>query len=685
MKSACNRMKRGIYVAMAPAARLRFGGFDLDVSTGELWRDGGRVHLREQSVRLLATLAARPGELLTREELRAHVWPEGTFVDFDQGLNHCVRDVRAALGDAAGAPRFLETVPRRGYRFIAPVEPVEGTGLPTAGPDRVPAARVAGGRAGMTMIAVALGAAFAAAPWPAPRDEGVAGWSRLTFRRGTVSGARFAPGGELVVSAAFDGEAPALYALKPGDAQDRRLGSAVKVEAVTDAGEVAAIAAGGGGLVTLPLAGGQAQERLAGVVAADATPDGSAWAAVRLVPGRGHRLFYPLGRELAAVRPTRHLRLARNGRHVALVQHPEPGDDAGYVVVLDREGRRVARSREFSSVEGIAWAPQDREVWFTASTTGSDTALRSLDLRGAERVVIPAAGRLVVRDVGADGRVLMERTSVRAEVRHWSGAGERDLSWQDGTVGVALTALGETALLHEMGEAAGPAQAVLLRATNGSPPTRLGSGRPSALSPDGLLAAVVPALDRRRIELLPTRPGPARSLTFDGIADYHWMRWVTNGQRVVFVGRERNRPPRVFVGAPSGGPARPLTPESRVTRPELVAPDGRFLSTCGETGVPCVYALDAQPFSARGLENRQVLAMHPSGDLLVQERGGRYPLRVERVQPATGTRSPFAVLAPPELVGAGPVSRLVTSGDGRSFAYTFSRRLSELYLVPRVR
>jgi DNA-binding winged helix-turn-helix (wHTH) protein len=673
---------------MEDGGRLRFGPFELDLRAGELRREGRRIHLREQSVRLLAALASRPGDVVTREELRAHLWPTGTFVDFDQGLNHCVREVRAALGDAAAAPCFVATLPRRGYRFVAPVERVAPASevlppAPARPKSRARAAAATGALAVTSALAV-LGA-FAAGPWRAARSPEPSEWSRLTFRRGTVTGARFAPGGGLVVSAAFDGEAPALYVHEPGDTLGRRLGAAAQVETVTRAGDVSALVERGGPLVAFPLAGGTSRGLVDGVTASDATTDGTSWAAVRPVPGRGPRLYFPLDRELCGVRPTRHLRIAPDGRHLALVQHPEPGDDAGFVVVLDRDGRRVARTRDFSSVEGLAWAPHSREVWFTASTSGSDTAVRALDLRGSESVVIPSAGRLVLRDVDAQGRLLLERTSVRAEVRHWSGSGERDLSWQDGTVGVALTTAGEAALLHEMGEAAGPAQAVLLRPTSGSPPTRLGTGRPSALSPDGRLAAVVPALDRRRIDLLPTRPGPPGRLTFDGIAEYHWLRWVDEGRRVVFLAREPGRPPRVFVGSPDGGRARPVTPEGRVTRPELVAPDGGLLSTCGEHGVPCVYRLDAEPLTVRGLEGRQALAVHPSGDLRVQARGARFPMKVERLEPARGARTAFAVLAPPDRVGAGGVSRLVVSGDGKSFAYTFSRRLSELYLVPRVR
>jgi DNA-binding winged helix-turn-helix (wHTH) protein/tetratricopeptide (TPR) repeat protein len=100
---------------------LRFGAFQLDVRTGELRKNGSTINLPEQPFQVLKTLLERPGELVTREELRHRLWSAGTFVDFEHGLNAAVRRLRDALGDSADTPRFIETLPRRGYRFIAPV------------------------------------------------------------------------------------------------------------------------------------------------------------------------------------------------------------------------------------------------------------------------------------------------------------------------------------------------------------------------------------------------------------------------------------------------------------------------------------------------------------------------------------------------------------------------------------
>jgi TolB-like protein/DNA-binding winged helix-turn-helix (wHTH) protein/Tfp pilus assembly protein PilF len=122
------------------SACVRFGVFEVDLRSGELRKAGSRVALQEQPFRILVRLLERPGEVVTREQLRQELWPGDTFVDFDHGLNAAVKRLRDALGDSAETPRFIETLPRRGYRFIAPAEvAVRDAG---AGLSRLPALRL---------------------------------------------------------------------------------------------------------------------------------------------------------------------------------------------------------------------------------------------------------------------------------------------------------------------------------------------------------------------------------------------------------------------------------------------------------------------------------------------------------------------------------------------------------------
>jgi cholera toxin transcriptional activator len=111
---------------MSPSNRearlLRFSVFEVDVAAGELRKNGARIRLQEQPFQVLTALLLNPGQVVTRDELREKIWPVHTFVDFDHSLNTAVNKIRESLGDSASSPRFVETIARRGYRFIAPVE-----------------------------------------------------------------------------------------------------------------------------------------------------------------------------------------------------------------------------------------------------------------------------------------------------------------------------------------------------------------------------------------------------------------------------------------------------------------------------------------------------------------------------------------------------------------------------------
>lgn len=115
-----------------PQGKIRFGDFIVDPRSGELRKNGIRIKLQVQPFQVLQILLEHAGDVVTREELQKRIWPADTFVDFDQGLNNAVRKLRDALGDEAERPRFVETLAKRGYRFIVPVEPLLDQNLPCA-------------------------------------------------------------------------------------------------------------------------------------------------------------------------------------------------------------------------------------------------------------------------------------------------------------------------------------------------------------------------------------------------------------------------------------------------------------------------------------------------------------------------------------------------------------------------
>ncbi len=129
-------------VPQSSSGKARFGIFELDLSAGELRKNGAKVRLQEQPLQVLALLLEHPGQVITRDELRQKLWPADTFVDFDHSLNTAVNKLRDVLGDSASSPRFVETLARRGYRFIAPVhwEGATAAGIAQASAESSPAA-----------------------------------------------------------------------------------------------------------------------------------------------------------------------------------------------------------------------------------------------------------------------------------------------------------------------------------------------------------------------------------------------------------------------------------------------------------------------------------------------------------------------------------------------------------------
>ena len=218
---------------------VRFGLFELDARSGELRRSGVRVSLQDQPLKLLQCLLERPGELVTRDELRGRLWPGDTFVDFDQGVNAAVRRLREALSDSADAPRFIQTLPRRGYRFIAPVESDDRpfTTTPEPATSVAPPGARGSGRFSWTRAVAAMGVAsvlIAAAGWALvsrPARLGTAAphptpqLKPLTTLNGSERQPTFSPDGRQVAFA-WDGGAPDssdIYVTLVGSSDVRRL------------------------------------------------------------------------------------------------------------------------------------------------------------------------------------------------------------------------------------------------------------------------------------------------------------------------------------------------------------------------------------------------------------------------------------------------------------------------------
>jgi len=683
---------------------LRFANFELDLETAELRRGGLRVKLQAQPFRVLALLASHPREMLTRDEIHAAIWDdEASEVDVEQALNFCIRQIRVALGDQAGTPRFIETLPRRGYRFIAPVEvlngdpgsrPAPGSGVAASPAGTVGATegeppvalrrwRLAAGLAGL-----GLGFALATAAFLLWHDEPpVPEYRRVTFGRGFVGAARFGPTGEVIYSGAWEGRPMATRAVSPENLMPRPLPSlAPDLVAIARDGEAAFVTAEGH-LQRVPLAGGPAKSVLDGVVAADWLADGSDFAVARR-RGDDVQLEYPIGRVLYTTRGASHLRLSPDGTRLAFLEHPLRGDDRGSVVVLDRSGQRRVLSEAWGSAEGLAWRPDGAELWFTAARVGAENALWAVDLAGNVRLVAPALGRLTVHDIDASGRVLLERRTVRLEMRFArEGAVERDLSWLDQSRVVDLSPDGRRLLFLESGEGGGPEYAIYLRSTDGEVPVRIGSGRAQGLSPDAAWVLAIPVGTPDHLDLIPTGAGEARVLRDPALVEYEWAGFLADGRGVLLTGRAPGASPRVYRMALAGGPARPVTPEGVGVWRNTIAPDGSgFVAHCADEGtVACLYPLDGAGAARRLDATRGFVALGWAGPRLLLREPSELPVRVHVLEPGAAAPRFVRELDVPDRSGVSRIHAVATTPDLDAWAWSFARQLSDLYVVEGLR
>jgi DNA-binding winged helix-turn-helix (wHTH) protein len=682
------------------ATRLRFGPFEADLRSGELWRGTSALHLPPQPFRILALLLAHPNEVVTREEVRQHLWGDGTVVDFDQRLNAGVNQIRSALGDDAETPRYVETLPRRGYRWVGPAPspaPAEVVRLPLpAEGARSPGPTEPLRPGGRWLPWAVLAALAAVSAWLALRERRAAEdeprWTRLTFQRGSVGAGRFAPSGEVIYGASWEGAPCGVYSAVPGVADPRPIhAGGCEVVGVSPQGDVAFLKVGPRpAFARVSLAGGPEKEIHGAVASADASIDGAEHALAYFVPGKTQmQIEWPAGTPVGTADSPSELRISRDGLLLAFAEHPVVGDDRGRIVVLNRAGRRVLESREWSSLTGLAWGPSADEVWFSAAEGAEGVALRALSLGGVERRLLAPDRRLSLLDVSPEGRVLADRCVERQEVVFArEGVAERNLSWLDMTSVVDVTPDGSQVLLNETGSGGGAEYGVYLRPTDGSPPLKLGSGRATAISPDGRVVMTIPIAQRDRIELLPVGPGRPVTLRDAEIASYEWGTFFPEGRRVLFVGRDRGGAARLFVRDLEAGPPRAVSPENiRFQKFRPLSPDGTLaVARCPDADY-CLYPTAGGEYRRLpGSEGLRPAAWDPSGRFIVMmDRSLQFPLQLYRLEVATGRREPWRVLAPGDRAGISFLTGIAVSPDLKSWAYDYLRRLSELYVVDGIR
>ncbi len=691
---------------------VRFGEFELDLHTGELRVDGHHIVLQEKPFQVLKALLERPREMVTREELIKRLWPANTFVDFNLGLNKAVNRLREALEDTAEQPRFIETFPKRGYRFVAEVtrnnpelgrplkfetsaESASGLGKPSAKP--LPSRHL------LFPLGVILGLACLFAPWwwirhhDAGPHEPV--FRRLSFGRGTIVSARFVPDGQSVVyGAAWDGKPFQLFWTRTGSLESRSLGVDADLLAISSQGEMAVLLnptfrmiSRRGTLALMSLTGSSPRKLLDNVQDADWSPDGSKLVVTHYV-GDHCALEFPLGNVLYETTGgawLSHPRVSPHGDLIAFLEHPLGGgdDDSGLVGVIDLAGHKKILSGEFETVSGVAWDPAADAIWFSG---GVPTALFRVTTAGQQVLVRRESGSITLRDVSKDGRLLLTRDTSRAEVfgRIYPENTERELGWSDNSTAFDLSPDGAAILLSVEGEAAGTGYAVYLRKTDRSPAVRLGDGLPMQFSPDSKWVLTtypsgIKPTSPPQVLLLPTGAGQPVTLTHDSL--YHgFATLLPGGKSMLFEGAEPGRGVRNWVQEIGDSKPHPITPEGTVGK--RLSPNGKLL-----------VAVDAERkfwlYPAEGGAPRALSGIKPGEEAIRWSADGKslfvasdgIPVRVYRVDLTTSHRQLVYTLAPTDAAGLWSIGPILLTPDGKSYAHSDSRILSDLYLASGLR
>jgi len=603
-----------------------------------------------------------------------------------------------AVESAAAAAAAASTTPSSSSSVAAAVaHPQFETGAPTtAAPARSKWLPLLIG-AGAIALLVGSVAGFLAGERSAERP--VPTFRELSFRRGALVAARFAPDPRSAIySANWEGNPQSIFISSPNSTESRDLGlSQMEVLAVSAGGQMAIlrnyrIADNAfdhvGTLAQLSIGADAPRDLLDNVEQADWNPDGSQLAVVHIVGGKS-RLEYPIGKVLYETAGwISHPRFSPKGNRIGFIDHPLLGDDGGLISAVDLAGKKSDLTERWASVYGLAWAPSGDEIWFTATATGFSRSLRGASLSGKVRELLSAPGTLTLHDVGADGRALISRDAMRSGIIGLAPGEtkERDLSWQDWTIPSAISPDGKHMLFSEAGEAGGGEYAVFIRDTNGGSAVRLGQGTSRGLSPDGRWALVLRQnLTPPDLVLLPVGVGQPRTLSTGKVIPNRGI-FTPDSKGIVFDGHEPDHASRIYITSLNGGEPRALTPEGYTLRNTSFSPDGKRLVAISNDELAIVSIDGGQPQLANGTQpgDRMLVWTNDGSGLLVGS-----PIEtsctVSRLDLQTGKRTVWKTLSPADIAGIVADTCPLIASDEQHYVFGYTRILSDLFLVEHLK
>jgi Tol biopolymer transport system component len=518
-----------------------------------------------------------------------------------------------------------------------------------------------------------------------------------TFTLETIFNARWAPDGKTIVySAIRQGKGPRLYVVRNDYPEPQPLGpDSVHLLSVSSTGELAILTHSRylnhrlftGTLSRMPLGGGAPREMMEGVREADWSPDGSQLAVVR-AGGEGDQLEYPVGRVLHRSVAGGFLsdpRVSPTGDRIAFFDHPIQFDDRGSVVVVDSSGKATTVAADLWGLEGLDWAADGRTVLFSGADRGGMYQVHRAGTGLPARLVLPSPGTLTLQDVSRNGDWLVTRDDqpLRLFVRPPDSNGVRDLSWLENSLSPSLSGDGRLLAFTDQSIQAGPQYAVMMRKTDGSPVVRLGDGGARAISPDQRWVLGVLPTSPPQYVLYPTGAGQAHRLSWPRLETVNTVHFFPDGASLFVCGNERGRASRCYRSPLDGDSLQPLGPDS--ISAGTLRPDGRAMLV-RRADVRWVYPLEGgAPRRVPGQADGEFLRWSPDGRALWVWNRAAQELQVDRVEVATGARSPLVSLSMPPGVPVFAIIAVTLADDPRVYAYSLWGYNSQLFTVQGVR
>ncbi|MGB7584445.1 MAG: protein kinase [Terriglobales bacterium] len=549
---------------------------------------------------------------------------------------------------------------------------------------------IAGGLA-LAIAALALGWWLGRSGAQAPLAE----YRPITFRAGFMGNARFTPDGSIVYSAAWDGDERQLYIARSNEPGARELGlKDAELLSISKNGELAVRLDSAvlthyertGTLARVPLSGGTPREVLDNVEDADWAANGENIAVIRRLPENGHwRLEYPIGKVLFdSINWISHCRISPDGKWIAFADHENTtGDDEGSLAVIatDGKGNETKLSSGWESIEGIVWSPTGDEIWFTSASGGSATDPRAVTLSGKLRTITNVPGGMWLQD-SQNGTVLMITHHMRVGIRGIGPGGkeDRELGWLGWSILDDISRDGHKILFEEASDGGGPNYTIFLRDTDAAPPARIGEGDGMAISPDSKWVITKPAKGGP-LSIVPTGAGQSRQLTHDAIT-YGFIRWLPDGKQLLANGIEAGHGARDYLIDVSNGNAKPVTPEGVAgVHP---SPDGQATAVLTPDGKWGIWPLDGTGIHLiPGLDSKYyVTGWSPDGkSLYVVSSQASMATKVDKVDIVTGKIEAWKTFGTELNAGVASANPPIFSADDSAYAYSYSRVLSQAYVV----